>query len=43
MSIHVDDDAAYTEATFIRQRVILQTRKQTLDEARTSWMLDRRR
>jgi len=40
MGIHVDDDAAYTEATFITQRVSWKTRKQTLDEARTSWMLD---
>jgi hypothetical protein len=40
LGIAVDDQASYSDAAFVRQRVSWKTRKQTLAEARASWMLD---
>ena len=40
MGIAVDDEASYADAAFIRQHVSWKTRKQTLAEAKASWMLD---
>jgi hypothetical protein len=40
LGIAVDDQASYAQATFVHHRVSWKTRKQTLAEARASWMLD---
>jgi hypothetical protein len=40
MGIVVDDDAHYAEVALVRQRVIWKTRKQSLAQAKTTWMLD---
>lgn len=41
IGITVDDEASYSEAALVRQHVSWPTRKQTLAEARASWLLDR--
>jgi hypothetical protein len=40
MGIAVDDEACYTEAALVRQRVTWKTCEQTLAGARATWKLD---